>query len=305
MDFVDATLVRLADPASRAEVIDSGALAALVDATYTPGSMSVAAPYGAIFDEFELGLDLPVPVVAAGSWMRMADAERTEARFEVTGLPRSSIRVDALWTGGVTATVNFPSAVIGSMRSAWPSPSEVDAEIVAALGALPADPATLEQECRSRYLGHLRDGFSQPDALTDELFDRSMAAAGASSVSQLLDRNGAGFAAATLQLVMQVTQPVAGTVRQLPIRTAVLVREATTSIADLLHDSKQVRALLREAGQQPPDGGLPSRGVPTVTWILPATLFDDAAWPGANTSARRDRAALWLAREGIALAAVS
>ena len=305
MDSVDATLVKLADAATRATVIDSDALAALLDATYEAGSMSVEPPFSGVFDEFELGLDLAAPVVASGAWMRSGEAERTEARFEITGLPRWSIRIDALWTGSVVATVNFPSAVIGSLDSAWPSAGAVDGEIVKALGALPADPTALERERRTRYLGHLRAGFSQPATLTDAIFDESLRAAGVGSVGELIDRNGAGFGAATLQLVMQVTQPLAGTVRQLPVRTAILVRDASASIADLLHDSKQVRAYLREAGQVPADGGLPTRGLPTVMWVLPATAFDDPAWPGPDNQTRRSRAAQWLAREGIALAAVA
>jgi len=305
LDFVDTTLVRLADSATRGQVIDDAALSSLIDATYQPGTMDVAAPFGALFDAFELGLDLQLPTLASGACMPSGTAERIEARFEITGLPRSSLRVDAVWTGSVTATVNFPTAVIGSVDTSWASVGTLDRQIVADLGALPANPDALEHERRVRYLAFLRSATADQTGFTEEALERNLAQAGVQSIAELIEHAGGGFGAAGAKLVMKVTQPAAGTIRQLPVRTAFLVRDATASLADLLRDAKTVCSLMRASGQVPADGGLPTRGRPTVMWVVPASLFDDNGWPGPDNPTRRTRAAAWLAREGVALAAVA
>jgi len=305
VDFVDTTLVRLADSATRGQVIDDAALSSLIDATYEPGSMDVAAPFGALFDAFELGVDLPMPTLATGAWLPRGGAERIEARFEITGLPRASLRVDALWTGSVTATVNFPSAVIESLDTAWADVGNIDAQIVSDLGGLPGDPQVLEHERRERYLEQLRAVAADPGALTEEALERDLADAGVRSIADLMERAGGGIGAVGAKLRMRVTTPPAATVRQLPVRTALLVRDDAALLADLLRDSKQLSALMRGSGQVPAGGDFPSRGKPTVMWVLPRTLFDDVGWPGPDNATRRRRAAEWLAREGIALAAVA
>jgi hypothetical protein len=38
-------------------------------------------------------------------------------------------------------------------------------------------------------------------------------------------------------------------------------------------------------------------------WVVPATLFDDADWPGADPAARQANAAQILSSQGIVLAA--
>lgn len=100
----------------------------------------------------------------------------------------------------------------------------------------------------------------------------------------------------------------------LPVTAALLARDADVSLTTLLIESKTVREQLQELGLGPPrDARLARRFEVLPVWIVPATLFDDDAWPGGNDGmtpaarqeARRAMAGEWLAREGIGLVAVS
>jgi hypothetical protein len=59
VEFVDSTIVRLADPATRNAVFDQQSLEALLAAGYDTTSMSAGPPYEPVFDDFEVGMYAP------------------------------------------------------------------------------------------------------------------------------------------------------------------------------------------------------------------------------------------------------
>jgi hypothetical protein len=87
------------------------------------------------------------------------------------------------------------------------------------------------------------------------------------------------------------------------------VRDAPLDIAALLVESRRVRGLLRDQGaERPPLPGAIGQVPVVVAWVVPATVFDDADWPGGDTGPaeqrnvqRRLAASRWLAREAIGL----
>ena len=85
MDYVDQTLVRLADPATRQSLFDQAALEQVALAAYDATSMSVQGPYSATFDEFRLGLAARPLGALEGTWSPVSAVERTEAHFQVAG----------------------------------------------------------------------------------------------------------------------------------------------------------------------------------------------------------------------------
>ncbi|HEX6683630.1 MAG TPA: hypothetical protein VF062_12585, partial [Candidatus Limnocylindrales bacterium] len=99
--------------------------------------------------------------------------------------------------------------------------------------------------------------------------------------------------------------------RRFPVAVALLVRDATHRIVDLLSEAKAIQWLLTPYDERRREPGLVPRHPVVVAWIVPGTLFDDPAWPGAEAGmpaaaarlARRASAAQWLALEGIALVA--
>ena len=99
-----------------------------------------------------------------------------------------------------------------------------------------------------------------------------------------------------------------------PIVAAVFVADTPISILEIIRSSTQALARLAKTNPvSPPPTTLPVTGLPIAVWIVPATTFDDADWPGATggmtpdqaRTARRERAATWLAAQHVALAAAS
>ncbi len=104
MDFVDRTVVALADDSTRGALFDQDALERLLEAAYDASGMGLEGPFSADFGDFRMGW-APDPLgVLDGTWNVVGAVERTEARFRLTGVsPNGLPRVDALWRGQITA----------------------------------------------------------------------------------------------------------------------------------------------------------------------------------------------------------
>lgn len=310
MDYVDFTLVRLADEASRAALFDQVALEQLALTAYDTDTMQLGGPFTAVFDEVVVGLSVPRRGAAELAWGPVSGGERHEGRVTLLGATSDAgVRVDALWRGAVVARAVSALSRIERAITAWPTTSGIDQEIIAALGSLPANPAALETERRTRLVARVEVGMRQPDVLTDAQFDGWLRDLGATSVGDLMAR----FANQTGTAVTQVTFSAPPTdrpsPRRLPVAIAILVRDWPMKVAQLLADSKLVREHLRELGvERAREAGTIVRQSLVVAWMLPDATFDDPDWPGGDSGTpeqrRRARCAAagkWLAREGIGL----
>ena len=314
MDFVDATLVRLADPASREAVFDALALEQLVAAGYDTDALPVEGPFAPLFDEFRMSFFAPQLGSVDGVWNPVGRVDRTEAQFRLSGFGDGMpLRVDAFWRGGVVVRAAPATSRIEDVTTDWPSLAGIDQEIAATPGGLPADPATLEGARRQRLLTRLRAGLSQPDAFTDTAYDIWLAEIGAISTGDLLARFAGAVQPGGVRVTFSPPAAVAPSSLPLPIVAALLIRDNGFSVAQLLAESKVLRDRLTASGlERPPEARLPRRQPLLVVWVISETVFDDPDWPGANsgppTAARRLRrqaAGAWLAREGIGLVAVT
>ena len=308
MTYEDKILVALADPKARTGLFDDTGLAQVLSAAYDTGAMSIEGPFSPVFDEVKIGLALPRLAEVEGNWLPMGGTVQTEAHFQLVGLGAdSAVRVDAFWRGSVVARTAMANGVISNVATSWPNLQTIDAEIVAALGALPADPAALEAERRKRFIAKIQAAFAQPAILTDDRFGAWLASTGAASVGDLLTNYRGVLQTGTLQLT--ITQPAlpATSPKALPIAAAVMIRDAGFSVAQLLTDSKTARQRLEGmAVGRPADPTLKPLHSLLVIWIVPATVFDDNDWPGGGTrDLRRAAAGAWLAREGIGLVATN
>lgn len=316
MDFVDAALVRLADPTARSTVFDDAALNQLLTAAYELDPGALTGPYAATFDEVRIGVATPPRVRAEGVARAVGGSTSTEFAMDVSGLPGQAARVDALWQGTVSAHVPVTGAPVTAVRTvapAWPSLPALDAEITAT-GPLPTDPLAREARRRTALVAHVATRLSGSAAYAPERADdvvrQWFTATGSETVSDLLQRGDVAEFAATLTYA----DPGAGGAlpRTLPVSVALLVRPADVSVADLLQESKQLAVQLPELGLgRPPSTEVPARVPVVVAWVLPRSVFDDAGWPGATASdaptanaQRRTAAGRWLAREGIGLLAL-
>jgi hypothetical protein len=308
MTYEDKILVALADPNARAGVFDATGLAQLVSAAYDTDSMSIEGPYTPVFDEVKIGMALPRLAEVEGNWGPIGGVAPTEARFQLLGLgPDAAVRVDAFWRGSVVARTAMANGQIVSVSSNWPNVEAIDGEIVAALGALPADPAALETARRQRFIAKIQAAFAQPTILTDDRFDDWLKSTGATSVSDLLTNYRGVLHTGSLQVAISQPALPATAPKALPIAAAVMIRDTGFSVAQLVTDSKTARQRLEPlALGRPGDASLKILNSLLVIWIVPATIFDDNDWPGGATrDLRRAAAGAWLAREGIGLVATN
>jgi hypothetical protein len=311
VNFADTTLVRLADPATRAGVLDDAALEAVVAAAYDTDALAVEGPYQALFDEFRLGSAAPRVATADGTWNQAGGIERTEASFTIAGVGPEGPRIDAIWRGSVVARVVHATAPIESVAMTWPALGTIDADIESDLGALPGNRSTLDRERRARLIERLRATLDQPDRLDDARLDEVLAGAGAASVSDLLERLGGTVAPAAATVAFAAAPAAAPSPLALPVTAAVLVRDQGFSVGQLLADTHLVLGSLGPLSlERSVDPALALRNAIVAVWVVPQETFDDADWPGATAqmdaaqarAARRSAAAAWLAREGIGLA---
>jgi hypothetical protein len=316
MNFEDRVFVRLADATTRSPLFDQPALEQILTAAY---DVQVQGPFNALFDHFEMGYALPQQGVIEGMWGGVGSADRMQVRLLTANLGGGSPlgatnRIDALWRGAIVARVAPANSRIIEAETQRPDLEGIDDAIIADLGNLPADPQVLEQERRQRVLARLRATLEQPDAFTDDLFDRWLATVGASSTGDLLARFRMTAYSTAVRVAFAPPAPVTPTPIRLPITAAVLVRDSDNlAVGQLLAESKALRERLLEAGiETPHDPALRPRHAALVVWVVPAALFDDADWPGGGAgnaatqrANRRAAAGVWLAREGIGLVAVA
>lgn len=312
MNFEDRVFVRLADATTRPPLFDQPALEQILAAAY---DVQVQGPFNALFDQFDMGFALPQQGVIEGMWGGVGSVERVQARLLTANLggPPPG-RIDALWRGAIVARSAPANSRVTAVATQRPNLEGIDDEIVAALGALPVNPAALESERRQRVLARIRATLEQPDAFTGDAFDRWLATVGAASTGDLLARFRTTTYSSSLRVAFAPPEPLTPTPIRLPITAAVLVRDsANLAVGQWLADSKALAERLQDAGLETPrDPALRPRHAVVVIWVVPATLFDDADWPGggagnaaAQRAARRAAAGVWLAREGIGLATVA
>jgi hypothetical protein len=316
MNMVDATFVRLAEPASRAALFDQDSLEQLVSAAYDTTTTGAAGPYSPVFEEFRLGLFPPRLGTLVGAWNAVGQPDRTEARFDLTnvGAGLDTVpRIDGFWRGAIVTTTAPLSGQITNASGTWPRLTGIDDEIRAALGALPSDSATLEAERRARVITRLRAGLAQPEALSNATFDRWLHEIGAKSAGDLIEHFDVVVHAGTFRVKFSMIDGALPSPRPLPVAVALLIRDTGFSVAQLVSESRLVRERLDMLGlERPRDASFRIKEPLLVAWVVPVSIFDDQDWgpSGAATAElqrqeRRRSAGRWLAREGIGLVAVA
>jgi hypothetical protein len=121
MDFVDQTLLSLADPALRATLLDQESLQAVLTSAQDGPALDTTGPYTATFDLLELGPDLG-GAAADGCWSAVDGSSRTMAQFSVSGLSDTAAPpVAAVWIGTITANATTGDARVSAVGDTWAS----------------------------------------------------------------------------------------------------------------------------------------------------------------------------------------
>lgn len=306
MNFTDKILVRLADPATRGALFDAASLEQMASAAYDTSRMAIEGPFNAVFEELQLGVAVPRQGSAEAQWGPLGGSDRSVFNLSCSGFSGAPLLVDAFWRGSIVARVTAPTGRIVSVKTSWPDATAIDRAIVAALGALPADPDNLQTERRTRLIAALRAGVSDAAVVSDAVLDKLLSAAGASSVNEYFVNYSQTTSLGPVTITISEGAPAPPLPKPLPVAAAILVREAASGLAQLLADSRLVREHMESTGLGRPEAtGLKMLQSLLIVWVVPPTVFDDADWPGANAAQRRIAAGVWLAREGIGLAPVA
>jgi hypothetical protein len=130
MNFVDATLVSLADEQTRTGVFDSTSLEQILEATYDVNSMG---PFQGnlepLFDDFEMGYPIPQLGTVDGTWLGAGGGERVEASFRVSGVgSQLPLRIDAIWRGSILARYVTPGEPIEDVSVDWTRNAQDESE---------------------------------------------------------------------------------------------------------------------------------------------------------------------------------
>jgi hypothetical protein len=309
MNFEDTALLRLANEGTRRGIFDELVLEQTLDAAFVLSAGSVQGPFDATYDEFRVGMFIPTRASVEGGWSALGGTDRIEARADVTWPGRTNWpRIDAVWRGKIIARVSLAVSRIDRVSSARPGLASLDDDIA----PLPADPVALERARRQALRARLRAGAAQPEAVDDAFIDQLLAHAGVTTVGEFAVRHRAEQA--TERLRIGFSEPDAPgepstAPRPFPVTVALLIRAGSHALTDILAESKAAKWLLAPIAERATDSQVRPRTPIVVGVVLPGTVFDDPAWPGAASGAtgsaarraRRIAAAEWLGQEGIVL----
>jgi hypothetical protein len=250
VDAVSQTLLRLADPVSRPELLGSESLLAIAALCYDVDSATAVDAATAMFDRFDLAVPIQSELVGSGRMSRTGDPLPWEFSAVLNGVIPPVPGADAVWAGRIVVRIGTGDGLVDDVVILPP-----DRSTAPGLGA--GGPENVGVQV------HL----TAPEAPTAE------------------------------------TSPLL-----LPVVVAFVVADESTSPGDLVWRTTLAR---RAAGGYPilprPAHGPVRKAERCVCWLVPATAFDDAGWPGATSAdpAQQRAERLAAARSSLATQAVA
>ena len=255
MDPSSELMLRLADPAARASVLDEAALLAVAAVCYDVDPATVTGPTTAVYDRVDVG----VPIVPQTAVARRVTRAGDPLPWDITGswdgptLPAAG--ADLVWTGSVVLRAAGGGGTVTGAASSEP---DLDAAFAAALAGLPAT-ATPDQ-VRAALRQAAENDLAAP-ALTDTELEEVLAvlAPGAAD-PRTLGRAASGQDLVGLRLQMsQPTDSAAALPITLPVIVAFVAGDATTTPRDLLQATVMARRAARGYPVPPAPDGAPAR----------------------------------------------
>lgn len=301
MEFADRIVLQILGTATRDALLDQISLEQLAEAAFDTSLHPLDGPFALDVARIDPGEDSGPTLSLDGQIVSAPGAMPTEVRLKAFGWQAASaVRADLLLRGTLIARHTFTDDRIEEVTGGF-SVLDLDKEIEADLGGLPADSTVLETERRVRLLERLKAGAAGPGLIDDGLLDEMLIAARSDSVGDLLDRRGSAAMGRLGLKFRSGGAPVSVPVR-LPVNLAVLARPAPFALGLVLAQSRAIQNALGQAPSlQAPAAELRRRSAVPILCFVPAELFDDDDWPGANRAARRKSAATLLGPQGVVL----
>lgn len=108
----DQTLLRLADPTARADLLSAANLLAIATTAYDIDPGTVVGDTTAVFDTVDLAVAVNPGVGASARWGRSTDSVQAEGTVVVSGLTQPTPGADAVWVGKVAVRTGGGDGVI-------------------------------------------------------------------------------------------------------------------------------------------------------------------------------------------------
>jgi hypothetical protein len=312
MHFVDRTLVRLADPASRVELFTPVVAERLAVAAFGT-SETLTEPFAAVVDRLTLGVTCGSETQLRAR-VRPPDGRVWDVEASAGGFDAAASFMPAVVEGFLSATaqqVNARVATVEARGGALPNLAALEAN------ATPAERAnaTLLERRRRIELAHRLADPALQDAEADLLARQWLTGAGVSTVEELIAVGEGPHGVARLALTFEPPEAGPPGVRSTRFVAGVVIDALSSeggALLGMLERTRELQKLVATAGRrtEPLAGLEPTYAVP-VLWFVPHTQFDDDDWPldeGASLfnrpASREARAAAWLAGHGIVLAGI-
>ncbi len=305
MDAPSELMLRLADPAARASLLDEDALLSLATVCYEIDPATIVGPTTAIYDRIDVAVPIISQMSASARLMRAGDALPWDVTASWDGAPPPTPGADVIWAGRLVLRAAGGTGTIEQVTTAEP---DLEAAFVAALAGLP--PTATPEQVRAALRRAAEDTAATPP-LTDTELDAVLAAVTPHAADpRQLGRAAGGRDLVGIRLTMsQPPAPADVAPVTLPVVVAFLVADASTPPRQLLQATALARRAAMPYSLAAAPAGSPNRRTDRcVCWVLPASAFDDDGWPGATgpdpeqqRTARLAAARTWLATQGVAI----
>lgn len=317
VQFLDRTLLRLADAAERATVLSATVGNRLLAAAWILDNVEVGEVTGLSVRDIELLPSLAERQVFEGALFQPVNGSRWEGSAAVrVAAPHAT--VDARAELQLTCETRVANTSVSEVKTEHLGDladlAAVDACIVAADGALPTDPAVLTTRRFTALKTMLHDRFTEPD---DFEVDSFFAAKGIDTVDGLLAYLSPPHQPERVEMEFVIDGTMPARVVNHPVVTAIHIDENPVAHLHAVVDEIQVaRTLVAEATEavRAPSGMTNRTGLPFVLIFSEKTLDDDdlpfpvgaatPTAPGAKRAARLTELQRRLTPLGIALASV-
>jgi len=312
MHFVDRTLVRLADPASRGELFTPVVAERLAVAAFG-SSETLTEPFAATVDRVTLGVTSnSEPQLRAR--LSPLDGRMWDVEAFGSGFAATAPFLPAVVEGSLSATaqqVNGRVATVEARRGVLPDLATLEA---VATPAERANATLLERRRRIELARRLAEPALQDDD-ADLLARGWLVGAGVSGVEEFIAAGEGPHGVDRLALKFEPLEAGPAEVRSARFVAGVVVDDLSpddVALLGMLQRTRELQKLVAFAGRrtEPLAGLEPKYSVP-VLWFVPDTRFDDSDWPldeggfgFGRPAAREARAAAWLAEHGIVLAGI-
>ena len=304
MQFVDQQLVRLASASTQPAFFDEDGLERIARAAYhlEPGVLD--APWSAAFDELDFASGFPLRQTARIE-ARWDASMRAEAQLDLQAEDGELQGVSAIWRGAIIGRGRVGGGRVDRVVGGFPGLDLIDAAIDGRGAPPPASGPAREAARREEIARRLAAAAGRPGSVSGDDVATLLTEEGADEVGTFLATGQASRRLAAFMVRFASDVPAAPVPVRLELVAAIFIFDPASagfSLGSMLSRTRKgLDVLAGKTLTRDAPAGLRRRNESVAIWVVPASWFDDADWPGAGPAERLAEASAWLQPHGIAL----